>query len=60
MASLGESGKIGVVFDVDSGNIEVGLEKSGEIEVFPGEVAKPNGAITLNDAWHGDGDSFDI
>ena len=57
-ASLGEGGKIGVVFDVGWDIGKVALEKFGEIKVVPRKIAKPDGLIALDDARHSDGNSF--
>lgn len=35
------------------------MEHSGEVEVAPREIAKPDGLVALDDAWHGDRDSLD-
>lgn len=53
LAGFGESGEIGVVFDIDRLGIGL-LEHGSKIEVVPRKVAKPGRLIILDNAWHGD------
>ena len=57
MVGLGESGEIGVVFNVD-GEAEIIVEFGGDIKIVPVEVAKPSGNVAFDDAGHRDGARF--
>ena len=42
------------------GESEILVEFFGDIKIVPRKIAEPNGAVLLDDARHGDRDSFNV
>lgn len=59
IARLGESGEVGIIFDVNW-KLEFFFEELSDVEIVPRKVAEPDGAVMLDNAGHGNGDGFNF
>lgn len=58
VASLGKASEIGVIFDVNW-DMKICVQLVRDIKIAPRQIAEPDAFVVMNNARHGDGDSFD-